>query len=90
MAKIKQDKQDIESTKTEIQEESQSSQPTPQTQTLQCKVLWVKPTSYAIDFKSHGITIQKELDMEIVDQYITIEYVSDIGNPDFTYKVVSQ
>jgi len=58
------------------------------TQTIQCKVLWVTQTSFAISFKGYGVSIQKESNVEINEPYVTVEYTSDIGEPDFVYNVI--
>lgn len=46
-----------------------------------CKVLWIKPTTFAISFKGYGITLNSNIDSSI--KTIDIEYQGKIGNPDF-------
>lgn len=61
-----------------------------------CKVLWVKPNSFAFSFVSnneeYGISVHTEnnslLDIEKISNYVKVQYAGQIGSPDFKYFVV--
>jgi hypothetical protein len=58
----------------------------PQFKIETCKVVYVKDTMYAIDFKGFGISIQTNgslIDKEKIGNYIEVQYESEIGLPDF-------
>jgi len=47
-----------------------------------CKVIWVKQNSFAVDFKGYGISFNLEVGKK-VNEYIKIKYESVIGKSDF-------
>lgn len=52
-----------------------------------CKVIWVKQNSFAVDFKGYGISFDLDVDKK-VNEYIKIQYESEIGKSDFkTYPI---
>ena len=53
-----------------------------------CFVLWIKDTSYAIDFKGFGITISSNnFPINPVTKEVTVEHIGEIGSPNF--KIIS-
>ena len=47
-----------------------------------CKVIWVKQNSFAVDFKGYGISFDLDVGKK-VNEYIKIQYESEIGKSDF-------
>lgn len=63
-------------------------QKTPQLKSQICKVLYIKPTMFAIDFQGYGISICTNgslIDADKIEAYIEIKYESEIGQPDFKF-----
>jgi len=47
-----------------------------------CKVIWIKQNSFAVDFKGYGISFDLDVGKK-VSEYIKIQYESEIGKSDF-------
>ena len=52
-----------------------------------CKVIWVKQNSFAVDFKGYGISFNLDVGKK-VNEYIKIQYESEIGKSDFKAKPI--
>ena len=52
-----------------------------------CKVIWVKKSSFAVDFKGYGISFDLDVGKK-VNEYIKIQYESEIGKSDFKAKPI--
>lgn len=52
-----------------------------------CKVISIKEKSYTIDFKGKELNIKTNgtIDKDLIPEYITVKYFSDIGKPNFKF-----